>query len=256
MPGLLALEGVVAAQIDDHQHGPVDADGAFVVGVAAAEVDHHGHVAHLIELVGVGPLPPITIAPAGVSIRAATGPVTPGNAARCRCPAATSSWSSSRGSASGASASAAAVQGVAIHLLHQVAQPAARAAVGQRVAHLVLRAKAREPGTLCNSLISALRQWGQRRAVGDLGLDHACLMTSNACCGRLRRVPWRGFALAGIHLLRGDGQHLRQPVVAVAGRPGASSRVKRSASAGAASMLRIMWSYQRRRQLPVSSEPV
>ena len=34
------------------------------------------------------------------------------------------------------------------------------------------------------------------------------------------------------------------------------SRVKRSASAGAASMLRIMWSYHFRRQLPANSEPV
>ena len=50
MPGLRAAEDVVAAEIDDHQHGPVQAHGAFVVRVAAAEVDHHGHVAHLVEL--------------------------------------------------------------------------------------------------------------------------------------------------------------------------------------------------------------
>ena len=39
------------------------------------------------------------------------------------------------------------VQGLPIHLLHQVAEPPARAAVDQRVAHLILRARARAPDT-------------------------------------------------------------------------------------------------------------
>ncbi len=45
---------VAAAQIDVHQQRPVDGNRAVVVGVLAAQVDHQGHVAQRIEIIGVG----------------------------------------------------------------------------------------------------------------------------------------------------------------------------------------------------------
>ena len=188
MPGLLPRERVVAAEIDDHQHGPIDADGPFVVGVAAAEVDHHGHVAHLVELIGVGSLAAdddragwaCRSSPTTRAGHAGHPHVAIGSGSDLSC-------SSSRTSAMGASASAAVHQRAAVHLLHQIAQPPPGAAVGQRVAHLVLR---REHGhqirlqlaesPTCPSGASAAQYAVWASVI-------ACLIASSACWGEVGR---------------------------------------------------------------------
>ncbi len=83
----------------------------------------------------------------------------------------------------------------------------------------------------------------------------ACLIISNACSGDVTAAGLRGgrwpasiFAAATASAW---ARPSRLPLAAAC-----NSRVNCSASAGAARKSRIMWSYQRSRQLPANSEPV
>ena len=78
MPGLVPVE-VVAAQVDDHQHRPLQRRRAFVDSFVAAQIDHRGHVAHFVQLIDVRLLAADDDR-AGRACRscATTRPVTPG----------------------------------------------------------------------------------------------------------------------------------------------------------------------------------
>ncbi len=103
-----------------------------------------------------------------------------------------------------------------IHFFHQVAELAARAAIDQRVSHLVLGA---EHGNRIGEQLADLRlvQRRQRGTVGNLGLGQGLLNHLQGLGGRRYRRRRARFPLAGVHLLGGDGQDAGEPLVLVEG---------------------------------------